>query len=73
MGKNHRYAQLLLVCFLLCGFWHQNVQAQAVGLSDSEQLARALFEELIEINTTDAHENTTEAAEAMAARLIPVR
>jgi acetylornithine deacetylase/succinyl-diaminopimelate desuccinylase-like protein len=70
MGKNHRYAQLLLVCFLLCGFWHQNVQAQAVGLSDSEQLARALFEELIEINTTDAHENTTEAAEAMAARLI---
>jgi acetylornithine deacetylase/succinyl-diaminopimelate desuccinylase-like protein len=38
-------------------------------LSPHQQLARALFKELIEINTTDSAGNTTQAAEAMAARL----
>ena len=35
----------------------------------TQQLARDIFEQLIEINTTDSQGNTTEAAEAMAARL----
>src|SRR5262245_36017112 len=33
------------------------------------ELARAVFKELIEINTTDSSGNCTQAAEAMAARL----
>lgn len=44
--------------------------AQVTQLSDQERLARDIFEQLIEINTTDVTGNTTEAAEAMAARLI---
>ncbi len=42
---------------------------QAPSLSDHDLLAKDLFRELIEINTTDSVGNTTEAAEAMAARL----
>src|SRR5262245_50911553 len=40
-------------------------------LSDSEddRLARDIYRELIEINTTDSVGDTTKAAEAMAARL----
>jgi acetylornithine deacetylase/succinyl-diaminopimelate desuccinylase-like protein len=45
------------------------VAAQASGLTREQQLARDIFEELIEINTTDAHGDNTRAAEAMAARL----
>ena len=43
-----------------------------VGLtqnSASNQLARDIYKELIEINTTDSNGSTTRAAEAMAARL----
>src|SRR5438270_12856817 len=35
----------------------------------NNQLARDIYQELIEINTTDSVGNTTVAAEAMAARL----
>lgn len=38
-------------------------------LSPRQQLARDIFKELIEINTTDSAGNTTIAAEAMAKRL----
>lgn len=42
----------------------------ALAQNDSpNQLARAIYKELIEINTTDSVGNTTEAAEAMAERL----
>ena len=44
-------------------------RAQAPGQAPHEQLAKEIFRELIEINTTDATGNTTQAAEAMAARL----
>jgi len=37
--------------------------------TDHDRLAREIFQELIEINTTDAAGDTTKAAEAMAARL----
>ncbi len=36
---------------------------------DAQRLARGIFQELIEINTTDSAGSTTEAAEAMAGRL----
>jgi acetylornithine deacetylase/succinyl-diaminopimelate desuccinylase-like protein len=36
---------------------------------DAQRLARGLFQELVEINTTDSAGSTTAAAEAMAARL----
>ena len=42
----------------------------ALAQNDSpNQLARAIYKELIEINTTDSVGNTNEAAEAMAERL----
>jgi len=44
--------------------------ATAQTLTRDQQLARDIFEELIEINTTDASGDNTRAAEAMAARLL---
>jgi acetylornithine deacetylase/succinyl-diaminopimelate desuccinylase-like protein len=43
--------------------------ARSVAASPEQQLARDIFKELIEINTTDSVGNTTVAAEAMATRL----
>jgi acetylornithine deacetylase/succinyl-diaminopimelate desuccinylase-like protein len=45
------------------------LQGQGTALSASQQLARAIFKELIEINTTDSTGDTTKAAEAVASRL----
>ena len=42
---------------------------QAAVVPQHMQLARDIFKELIEINTTDSSGSTTEAAEAMEARL----
>ena len=44
-------------------------EPQAYRGSPEKQLARDIFKELIEINTTDSSGSTTQAAEAMAARL----
>src|SRR5256714_13747524 len=41
----------------------------AVLLATTQQLAREIYKELIEINTTDSSGDNTRAAEAMAARL----
>ncbi|MFQ5825313.1 MAG: M20/M25/M40 family metallo-hydrolase [bacterium] len=46
-----------------------SIYAQERGLSTEQILVRKIFQELIEINTTDSDGNTTEAAEAMAERL----
>lgn len=43
--------------------------SRSVVAQADKQLTRDIFKELIEINTTEATGNTTEAAEAMAARL----
>src|SRR5690349_3375743 len=43
--------------------------AQGQGLDPASQLARDIFKQLIEINTTDSVGNVTTAAEAMAQRL----
>lgn len=45
------------------------VQPSTASLSPEDQLARDVFQELIEINTTDSAGSTSEAAEAMARRL----
>jgi acetylornithine deacetylase/succinyl-diaminopimelate desuccinylase-like protein len=42
---------------------------RSTSLSSADQLARDIFQELIEINTTDSVGSTSEAAEAMARRL----
>jgi len=43
--------------------------AQTVTLNAHQQLAREIFQQLIEINTTDSVGDCTAAANAMAARL----
>src|SRR5262245_38665584 len=52
--------RLFTVLVLLGGFFEDNPE---------DRLARDIYRELIEINTTDSSGNTTTAAEAMAARL----
>jgi acetylornithine deacetylase/succinyl-diaminopimelate desuccinylase-like protein len=47
----------------------ESVLGQATGLSAEQRLAREIFQELIEMNTTHSAGDTTRAAEAMAARL----
>jgi acetylornithine deacetylase/succinyl-diaminopimelate desuccinylase-like protein len=61
-----RYAFLALVVSLVIG---GGVLAQDTPLTPQQQLARAIFKELIEINTTDSSGDVTKASEAMAARL----
>src|SRR5277367_171930 len=47
-----------------------NIIAYKINFGQAnEQLTREIFKELIEINTTNSVGNTTQAAEAMAARL----
>ena len=46
-----------------------SVVAQDKALTPQQQLARAIFKELIEINTSDSSGDVTRASEAMAARL----
>ncbi|MFB9263475.1 M20/M25/M40 family metallo-hydrolase [Bradyrhizobium erythrophlei] len=43
--------------------------AAAQGLTEQQQFARGIYQELVEINTTTATGDTQKAAEAMAARL----
>ncbi len=45
------------------------VRADVLPPLDAQRLARGIFQELIEINTTDSSGSTTAAAEAMAVRL----
>ena len=56
-------------CLLAAAALTSPLSAQEMELSEHDILARDIYRELIEINTTDEDGNTTEAAEAMAARL----
>jgi acetylornithine deacetylase/succinyl-diaminopimelate desuccinylase-like protein len=64
---------LLAVAILVCLVLPVSLGAQSndapVQLTATDQLARDIFKQLIEINTTDSVGNTTTAAEAMAKRL----
>ena len=54
---------------LLCLIASCAVEAWAQGQEQTRQLARDIFKQLVEINTTDSTGNVTAAAEAMAQRL----
>jgi acetylornithine deacetylase/succinyl-diaminopimelate desuccinylase-like protein len=60
---------VLLCAILVSGALSSSLYGQAKPLSSWQQLARDIFEELVNINTTDSAGSTTKAAEAMAARL----
>ena len=60
--------KMLVVC-LFCAFTACCARAQQNTLTPNQQMARDIFKELIEINTTDSPAgNVTTAAEAVAAR-----
>ncbi len=61
-GKNR---WILLFCLMVSGA----PGGRAQGREQTRQLARDIFKQLIEINTTDSVGNVTAAAEAMASRL----
>jgi acetylornithine deacetylase/succinyl-diaminopimelate desuccinylase-like protein len=60
--SKRRVTALVLLCLCVSVF-------VALAEDNPDSLARDIFRELIEINTTDSVGNTTTAAEAMAARL----
>ena len=66
-----RLSGLLFLCLFLAhtAFPQQIAATQEVPLMPHQQLLRSIYQELIEINTTDSVGDTTKAAQAMAARL----
>src|SRR5438552_1662268 len=71
--KNHPLALIVFLFFagllIASAAIPQTAHTQTIQLSPQQQLAREIFQQLIEINTTDSVGNNTTAAEAMAARL----
>jgi acetylornithine deacetylase/succinyl-diaminopimelate desuccinylase-like protein len=69
--RRMNFARTSLIAFLLVlSSSHTSSPAgDPQAASPDTQLARDIFKELIEIDTTDSRGNTTKAAEAMAARL----
>ncbi len=74
MTKFKRYAGASIIS-LFAALWStqpaspQGVKNQATPLAPHQQVLRDIYQELIEINTTDSVGDNTRAAEAMAARL----
>ena len=62
---------LLLLSILLVSsvFSQEGIKTNSIQLTKHQQLLRGIYQELIEINTTDSVGDTTKAAEAMAVRL----
>jgi acetylornithine deacetylase/succinyl-diaminopimelate desuccinylase-like protein len=62
---------LRAICWMVVFGWIASFvpEVRAQGLSPTDQMARDIFRQLIEINTTDSVGNVTAAAEAMAERL----
>jgi len=69
MRQRHYRLASAVVLALLAPTHAVPASAQAAGPTPDQQLARDIFRELIEINTTDGSGDNTRAAEAMAARL----
>lgn len=65
-----RLSVLLLLNFLLVSITvsQQTVKSDTLPLTARQQFLRGIYQELIEINTTDSVGDTTKAAEAMAIR-----
>jgi len=58
-----------ILVFMLIGVIASLVRAQTMKLNAAQQLAHDIYQQLVEINTSDSVGNCTAAAEAMAARL----
>jgi acetylornithine deacetylase/succinyl-diaminopimelate desuccinylase-like protein len=58
-----RFVGIVVLLIAVC-------QAQAAELTDNQQLAREIYQELIEINTTDSVGDNTAAARAIESRLL---
>lgn len=70
-------ATFIFSCFLFSHAASQTTQtntqpssASSASLDEHQRLTREIYQELIEINTTDSTGDTTQAAEAMRARLL---
>ena len=63
---------ILSLVIVFMGFipMFQKAYTQTINLSTEQQLARTIFKELVEINTTNSSGNTTIAANAIAKRLV---
>ena len=61
--------QSLTIALLVFTLMFQQAYPQTLTLSTEQQLARSIFKELVEINTTNSSGNTTIAANAIAKRL----
>lgn len=68
MKKLFKISLIITTAFVFILFL-QPAHGQVLKLTPDQQLARDIFKELIEINTTHSTGNTTLAAEAMAKRL----
>ena len=66
---NHLKMTLLFTLCALAICTCRTTAGNAQTLSPQQQLARDIYKELIEINTTDSVGSTTVAAQAMAKRL----
>ena len=64
------FSRIARALFLIIASGLGTARAQAPSLTPDQQLAHDIFAELIGINTTHEHGNTTPAAEAVARRLL---
>src|ERR1700679_2869949 len=62
-----KFRTSVLLAAFACSFFVSGLRAQLNGAT--KQLARDIYKQLIEINTTDSVGSTTVAAEALAQRL----
>src|SRR3954465_13634924 len=69
MRKGNELGSSLMNRSLLLLFGLYGAVAQASGSMDPHALARDIFKQLVEINTSESGEGTTPAAQAMAQRL----
>ena len=69
MTPRKLFALAILVCLAIPASLGAQSNDATTQLTPTNQLARDIFKQLIEINTTDSVGNTTTAAEAMAKRL----
>ncbi len=67
VGRKHSRYSLALVAAAIA--WPVGVAADVLPPLEAQRLARGIFEELIDINTTDSVGSTTVAANAMSLRL----
>ncbi|HEX8848786.1 MAG TPA: hypothetical protein VF761_04560, partial [Gemmatimonadaceae bacterium] len=58
----------LIVAYLVALVFASTLEAQSPTLTPHQKLARAVYQQLVEINTVDSVGSVTKAAQAMAAR-----